>query len=748
MSQPPAATAVAPPVDASAWTPAQQMRLDAEWRNLRRAFAYHPFVEIVPLAGDPPAEFQVNYKVTTLVIDEQGQLVYVASCPVHLWLPPHFPHTAPLVRPMAAAFHPNATTEWIHLNPAWGPDRNLVEVVTQVGFLLAFQSYDPNAVANPVAMSWACANPQLLPTDATADFAPAAGGGPVVRIMRFGLATLRALQERVEALCERTVTASPTPDREEIEQLWREVRLALPLFLEPDVPEHLRSAAAELGDLASSLREADSIWSQLARQVATCNQVASAAGEVVKAEETLRRILSAEATAPRQHSAALALPAPSVVQPSALALRRAVKESEQAVLALREGLDQLAAAPRIPTAAAPPGTVMARRLARELSHLSAASEPARASGASLASLEPVLERARAESSAADRVVAWAEHAELLRRGHELIERVKSAGPANLQAYRIETTAGTTGPFDFEQRVDPAAGGANIAVWNVRAALVRVIDPDTEEVIARGDGRVALTRRADSATGGATTIIVGEHTDEVRVQLEYLLTHSRDALARLRVDDDEPPPLGRPSTWAASLAADLDQPDQQQRAVDGHRRAADVWKHMLAELPALGLFKQRLATFHLLNRLIDFAGRVRFERERLTAVVSRADSHLAEIGARSGRDMETGGLIIPVQYAAEYARYMNEREEAQHQLRRLETALDAGTERLEIRLAKPRLYGCADLPQLRVLGPAPRAYVEQQPHVSDEAVQRLVTRLEELLGTSLRHDHRPEASDAH
>lgn len=749
MSQHPAAPAVASPIDASAWTPAQAMRLDAEWRDLQRAFAYHPFVEVVPLSGDPPAEFQVNYKVTTLVIDEQGQLVYMSTCPVHLWLPPHFPHTAPVVRPMAAAFHPNVTTEWIHLNPAWGPNRSLVEVISQVGFLLAFQSYDPNAVANPVAMNWVHANPQLLPTDATADFSPAAGGGPVVRIMRFGLSTLRGLQERVEALCERTVTSSPAPGREEIEQLWHEVRLTLSLFLAPDVPEHLRAAAAELGDLASSLREPDSLWSQIARQVATCNRVGVAAGEVMKAEETLRRVLAAEATPPRHHSAAGDVPPPSIVQPSALALRRAVKESEQALLDLREGLAQLAAAPRVPAAAAPPGTVMARRLARELAHLSAASEPARAAGASLASLEPVLERARAESSAADRVVAWAEHSELLRRGRELVDRIKSTGPANLQAYRVETTAGTTGPFDFEQPVDSGAGGAPIAVWNMRAALCRVIGTEFEEVIARGDGRIALPPRTDSATAGAATLVVAEHTDEVRVQLEYLLMHSRDALARLRVDEDEQPPLDGRSTWAAGLAAELDQPDHQQRAMDEHRRAADVWKHMLAELPALGLFKQRLATFHLVNRLIDFAGRVRSERERLTAVVTRADSHLADIGARSGRDADTDGLIIPVQYASEYAQYLNEREQAQHQLRRLETALDAGTERLRVRLTKPRLYGSSDLPQLRLLGPVPRSYVEQRPHVSDEAVQRLVQRLEELLGTSIRHERtQPEASDAH
>src|SRR5688500_5634245 len=158
-----------PPADpagaAGPWSAAQLVRLEAEWVRLRRAFAYHPFVDVTPLSGNPPAEYQITYKVTTLAIDQVGSLAYVASCPVHVWLPPQFPHTAPVVRPMAAAFHPNISMEWIHLNPAWRPDVSLVEVVTQVGYLLAFQSYDPNAIANPVAMNWVYANPHLLPTD-------------------------------------------------------------------------------------------------------------------------------------------------------------------------------------------------------------------------------------------------------------------------------------------------------------------------------------------------------------------------------------------------------------------------------------------------------------------------------------------------------------------------------------------------------------------------------------------------------
>ena len=743
MTQP--APAAAEPVDAATWSAAQLERLEAEWRGLRRAFAYHPSIEVVAQGADPPAEYQVTYRVTTLVIDETGQLVYVSSLPVQLWLPPHFPHTAPVVRPLAAAFHPNATAEWIHLNPPWRPEGNLVDLVTQVGFLLAFRSYDPHAVANPVAMNWVVSNPHLLPTDAAADFTPGAGGEPLTRLMRFGLATVREIQERVEAACERLVTASPAPARQELEQLLVEARLTLPLFLEPEVPEHLRTAASEVMDLAESLVGPDDVWSQVARQIELAGTVGAAADEVGKAEEALRRVMALEASPPPKVSTGAGAPPPAaVVQTAALALRRAGRDAEQSVATLRTTLADLAAAPRL-APATPHGTLRARRVARELARLAASAEPARASGGALASLEPVLQRARDEAAAADRAAAWAELADLLRRGQQLVDRAKAAGPASLQAYTADAAGTPAGPFEFEQPVP--LGASTVAVANVRGGAVRVVDVETEEFIARGDGRVALPASHPAAPA---TLVVGEHTDELRIQLDYLLTHARDALTRLRESPADAPPLDGHSTWVARLASDLDRREPAGPEPD-YRKAADTWKQLSAELAGLGRFKQRAATYHLLNRVIDFARRSGLERERLTSVINRAEVHLAEIGARSGVDAETDRLIIPAQFATEYAQHMSERDGARQRLRRIDSALGAATERLRLRNSKPKLFGSAEPPALRLLPAAPPAYAELQPHLADDAMAALIASAEQLLGASVRTPPAaptPEPPDAH
>jgi ubiquitin-protein ligase len=725
------------------WSSAQVIRLEYEWHRLQRAFAFHPHVAVTPL-GDPPGEYQVNYRVTTLSINEAGQLAYVTTFPVHVWLPPQFPHAAPVVRPMAAPFHPNVTAEWFHLNPAWHPDASLADVIVQSGRLLAFQTYDPGAVADPVAINWVYANPHLLPTDAAADFSPDAGGDPLSRIVRFGPGALADLHGRIELMIDRLSSGGPPPAGAELEQLARDARVALGLFLEPDVPESLRASAEELQELVDSTGGPAPVWSAIGRQVERSKAVAEAAREVERAEDSLRRALSADAPPPPHAGPAdppQRVPPTLLVRPLALALRRGVREADKAVGRLRKVLAQLGAAPRIPAPGAR-ATLVTRRLNRELARLAAAAEPARASGTTLASLDPVLHRARRESAAVDRLAAWADHAELLRRGDELVERTRATGPAALQAYTTEGAGGRGGPFEYEQRVEPAAGPA-IAVWNLRGSIVRVVDAATEEVVAQGDGRVSVPPPHPPGgppphppVGPPAPLVVhaAAHTDEVRVQLEYLLTQAREALHRLRPGEEEAAAFYDPATWAGRLVAELDQPDDQQAAGERHHRSSQAWKHLLADLVALGRYKQRLATYHLLARLAESVPRLKAERERLGGIIARADARLSEIGARSGRDAETAGVIVPQHYAAEYSEHLAERDRARQEIDRIDQALVNVAARARHRLGKPRLLGSPETVPFRLLPPMPQS--ELKLDVSDESIRRLAARLEALLGTPL------------
>src|SRR4051812_47352107 len=152
------------------WGREQLARLDQEWRALQRTFAYHPHVRIIPLHGDPPDQYQVEYRLRTLIMPDGGALEYTASSAVHIWLPPAFPHEPPLVRPISALFHPNVAADGIKIDHMWTTATStLAEVVSGVGELLAFQYHDLNVAVNETAMEWVNSNPEHVPLDPTAN---------------------------------------------------------------------------------------------------------------------------------------------------------------------------------------------------------------------------------------------------------------------------------------------------------------------------------------------------------------------------------------------------------------------------------------------------------------------------------------------------------------------------------------------------------------------------------------------------
>src|SRR5688572_27174750 len=129
-----------------AWSAEQVQRLGAEWKRLQRAFAYHPVVRITPLHGEPPDEYQVEYRLRHLVMTEGGRLEYATSCALHVWLPPAFPLEPPLIRPITRIFHPNIVPQGVSLARAWaGPSTSLLDVVRAVGEMVALQRYDADS---------------------------------------------------------------------------------------------------------------------------------------------------------------------------------------------------------------------------------------------------------------------------------------------------------------------------------------------------------------------------------------------------------------------------------------------------------------------------------------------------------------------------------------------------------------------------------------------------------------------------
>src|SRR3954468_9469601 len=210
------------------WGREQLARLDQEWRALQRTFAYHPHVRIIPLHGEPPDQYQVEYRLRTLVMSAGGALEYTASSAVHIWLPPLFPHEPPLVRPISSLFHPNVAPEGIKIDHVWTmPGSSLVQVVSGVGELLAFQFCELDAAVNETAMDWVVGNPEHVPVDPAANLSAEAGGDALARICRFGPRTLEQIRAQLKQMIDSLVAAEGAPTALETKMFCLRTRQAL-----------------------------------------------------------------------------------------------------------------------------------------------------------------------------------------------------------------------------------------------------------------------------------------------------------------------------------------------------------------------------------------------------------------------------------------------------------------------------------------------------------------------------------------
>ncbi len=331
----------------TAWSPDQLNRLEGEWRRLQRSFAFHPHVTVYPLRGDPPAVYQIDFRLNTLVIDDAGQLQYAEGASVHIWLPPGFPQDPPLVRPLTGLFHPNVSWEGFHLQSAWQPSETLANLVRRIGEVLAWRIFDPDSVVNPAAVDWLDANPDSLPLDPQANFASSAGGEPLARIVQHGGRAIEGIRQSLLGM-QAQLLSRDAPDMAAVRDFSLRTRLALDLFLERDIPDTLRRSAGELRDAARDLLSSLPLYDFLRGRRVRLEALRASARAALEANSGLMsEVRRLSALAPvfrepgdwRDTTAVLQrVPEAAAIQPFQLRLPKAIGEADRHLTAAREGL--------------------------------------------------------------------------------------------------------------------------------------------------------------------------------------------------------------------------------------------------------------------------------------------------------------------------------------------------------------------------------------------------------------------------
>jgi predicted Zn finger-like uncharacterized protein len=139
-------------------------RLAADFAKLQDYVRRHPRLRLVQAEGDPPERYQIEYRINSLRM-VGGELQPVQSHLVEVTLPRNYPRTPPQCRMLSPVFHPNIAPHAICVGDHWSAGESLQSIITRIGEMLAYQSYNVKSPLNGEAARWVEQNKDRVPLD-------------------------------------------------------------------------------------------------------------------------------------------------------------------------------------------------------------------------------------------------------------------------------------------------------------------------------------------------------------------------------------------------------------------------------------------------------------------------------------------------------------------------------------------------------------------------------------------------------
>lgn len=139
-------------------------RLTADANHLQQYVKSHPRLRMIQTHGDPPERYQIEYRIKCLR-QVGNDLEIVKSHVVEIYLPKNYPRTPPQCRMLSPVFHPNIAPHAICVGDHWSAGESLHSIVTRIGEMLAYQSYNVKSPLNGEAARWVQEHVDELPLD-------------------------------------------------------------------------------------------------------------------------------------------------------------------------------------------------------------------------------------------------------------------------------------------------------------------------------------------------------------------------------------------------------------------------------------------------------------------------------------------------------------------------------------------------------------------------------------------------------
>ncbi len=140
-------------------------RLAADHEQMTAAFSNHPRIQIVASQGTPPERYTIEFRVAGLVPEREDSFKRGDVHRAEVFLPLDYPRRPPFCRMITPVFHPNIDPQKICIGDHWSAGQRLVQLITRIGEMITYQSYNTKSPLNAKAAAWAESNLERLPLE-------------------------------------------------------------------------------------------------------------------------------------------------------------------------------------------------------------------------------------------------------------------------------------------------------------------------------------------------------------------------------------------------------------------------------------------------------------------------------------------------------------------------------------------------------------------------------------------------------
>lgn len=164
-------------------------RLTRDYEKVCAELAGSEFLKVEAVSGTPPNSYRVTFHITGLMWDDHiADTRLIHEHIVDIYLPLGYPKKQPNATMRTSVWHPNIG-DYVCIGDYWSAGVTLVDIITHIGDMLQYKSYNLHSPVNKAAAIWAATRTKSFPVGnvsvlPSAEAAEAASAKDVADLMR------------------------------------------------------------------------------------------------------------------------------------------------------------------------------------------------------------------------------------------------------------------------------------------------------------------------------------------------------------------------------------------------------------------------------------------------------------------------------------------------------------------------------------------------------------------------------------